>query len=179
MPMFERYSENARRSIFFARYEASSFASPAIETEHLLLGLLRESDVMRSLIPAPAIEQMRASIVEQTGMREPAPLVDLPLSHQLKIALAYAVEEVERLDQEHVKPTHLALGLLREPKGLGGRLLREHGVTLEVLRQKLAKLPEALATGVPEAVRDLQLAFAAQVPRLTPEDEPATEFLIR
>src|SRR6185295_7298841 len=40
--MFERYTEKARRVIFFARYEASQFGSPYIETEHLLLGLLRE-----------------------------------------------------------------------------------------------------------------------------------------
>ena len=40
--MFERYTEKARRVIFFARYEASQFGSPCIETEHLLLGLLRE-----------------------------------------------------------------------------------------------------------------------------------------
>ena len=37
--MFERYTEKARRVIFFARYEASQFGSPYIETEHLLLGL--------------------------------------------------------------------------------------------------------------------------------------------
>ncbi len=41
--MFERYTEKARRTIFFARYEASVVGSPYIETEHLLLGLLRES----------------------------------------------------------------------------------------------------------------------------------------
>ena len=35
----ERYTEKARRAIFFARYEASQFGSPYIETEHLLLGL--------------------------------------------------------------------------------------------------------------------------------------------
>ena len=40
--MFERYTEKARRTIFFARYEASQFGSPVIDTEHLLLGLLRE-----------------------------------------------------------------------------------------------------------------------------------------
>jgi ATP-dependent Clp protease ATP-binding subunit ClpA len=40
--MFERYTEKARRVIFFARYEASQFGSPFIETEHVLLGLLRE-----------------------------------------------------------------------------------------------------------------------------------------
>jgi ATP-dependent Clp protease ATP-binding subunit ClpA len=40
--MFERYTEKARRVIFFARYEASQFGSPYIETEHMLLGILRE-----------------------------------------------------------------------------------------------------------------------------------------
>ena len=44
--MFERYTEKARRVIFFARYEASQFGSPYIETEHLLLGLLREDKAM-------------------------------------------------------------------------------------------------------------------------------------
>lgn len=40
--MFERYTEKARRVIFYARYESSEFGTPAIEAEHLLLGLLRE-----------------------------------------------------------------------------------------------------------------------------------------
>src|ERR1039457_6672075 len=40
--MFERYTEKARRVIFFARYEASQFGSPYIESEHLLMGILRE-----------------------------------------------------------------------------------------------------------------------------------------
>ena len=44
--MFERYTEKARRVIFFARYEASQLGSPYIETEHLLLGLLREDKVL-------------------------------------------------------------------------------------------------------------------------------------
>ena len=42
--MFERYTEKARRVIFFARYEASQFGAPAIEPEHLLLGLVREGE---------------------------------------------------------------------------------------------------------------------------------------
>ncbi|HEX9199721.1 MAG TPA: Clp protease N-terminal domain-containing protein [Acidobacteriaceae bacterium] len=45
--MFERYTERARRVIFFARYEASQFGSPNIESEHMLLGLLREEVISR------------------------------------------------------------------------------------------------------------------------------------
>ena len=44
--MFELYTEKARRVIFFARVEASQFGSSYIETEHLLLGLLREDKAL-------------------------------------------------------------------------------------------------------------------------------------
>ncbi len=46
--MFERYTEKARRVIFFARYEASQFGAQAIEPEHILLGLMREDKVLTS-----------------------------------------------------------------------------------------------------------------------------------
>jgi hypothetical protein len=49
--MFERYTEKARRTIFFARYEASQFGSPYIETEHILLGLLREGRTQKQCSP--------------------------------------------------------------------------------------------------------------------------------
>ena len=55
--MFERYTEPARRVIFFARYEASQCAAPAIEPEHVLMGLLRENkDLLVKLtsLPDPA-----------------------------------------------------------------------------------------------------------------------------
>jgi ATP-dependent Clp protease ATP-binding subunit ClpC len=53
--MFERYTEKARRVIFFARYEASQFGSPHIETEHILLGLLREDKALRRRLRPPPI----------------------------------------------------------------------------------------------------------------------------
>ena len=49
--MFERYTEKARRTVFFARYEASQFGSPVIDTEHLLLGLLREDKTVYRWLP--------------------------------------------------------------------------------------------------------------------------------
>jgi ATP-dependent Clp protease ATP-binding subunit ClpC len=57
--MFERYTEKARRTIFFARYEASHFGSPYIETEHLLLGLLRENHELVRLLPQGSGEFIR------------------------------------------------------------------------------------------------------------------------
>ncbi len=62
--MFERYTEKARRVIFFARYEASQFGSPYIETEHLLLGLLREDKGLtnRFMRSHSAVESIRRQI---------------------------------------------------------------------------------------------------------------------
>src|ERR1700743_2900053 len=66
--MFERYTEKARRVIFFARYEASQFGSPFIETEHLLLGLLREDKALtnRFLRSHAAVDSIRKQIEGHT-----------------------------------------------------------------------------------------------------------------
>ena len=90
--MFERYTEKARRVIFFARYEASQFGSPYIETEHLLLGLLREDKALanRFLRSHAAIDSIRKQIEAHTTIREKVSTsVDLPLSHECKRVLAY------------------------------------------------------------------------------------------
>jgi len=63
--MFERYTEKARRVIFFARYEASQFGSPYIETEHLLLGLLREDKQLANRFLRP----MRPSIPSASRLK--------------------------------------------------------------------------------------------------------------
>ena len=59
--MFERYTEKARRVIFFARYEASNYGSTEIDTEHLLLGILRETASVRKMLPLGAAEAIRAT----------------------------------------------------------------------------------------------------------------------
>ena len=69
--MFERYTEKARRVIFFARYEASQFGSPYIETEHLLLGLLREDKALtnRFLRSHASVESIRKADPSSTPLR--------------------------------------------------------------------------------------------------------------
>jgi len=103
--MFERYTEKARRVIFFARYEDSVFGSPCIETEHLLLGLLREDDVLthRILSSISCVDSIRQSIRAVTPARpKVSTSVDLPLSHESKRVLAYAVEEADNLNHRHL-----------------------------------------------------------------------------
>ena|SRR5438105_3706389 len=115
--MFERYTEKARRVIFFAHHEASQFGSRTIESEHLLLGLLREDRgfARRSVHGDTGVEAVRAQIEAVTIKGEKvATSMDLPLSNECKRVLAYAAEEAERLSHKHIGSEHLALGLLRE-----------------------------------------------------------------
>jgi len=143
--MFERYTEKARRVIFFARYEASQFGSPYIETEHLLLGLLREDKALtnRFLRSHASIESIRKQIEAHTTIREKVSTsVDLPLSNECKRVLAYAAEEAERLGHKHIGTEHLLLGLLREEKCFASEILQERGLKLGLIREELARVTQ-------------------------------------
>ena len=115
--MFERYTEKARRVIFFARYEASQYGSPYIETEHLLLGLMREDKALanRFLRQQGSIESIRKEIEARITIRERiSTSVEVPLSAECKRILNMSAEEAERLGHKHVGTEHLLLGILRE-----------------------------------------------------------------
>ena len=136
--MFERYTENARRVIFFARYEASQFGLPYIETEHLLLGLLRENKVLinRCFQSPLSLDAIRQQVEAHTVIREKVSTsFDLPLSNESKRVLAYAAEEAERLHHKHIGSEHLLLGLLREKDAFAAQLLNGQDVFLDQVRQ--------------------------------------------
>lgn len=141
--MFERYTEKARRVIFFARYEASQFGAPAIEAEHILLGLMREDKGLTNRFfrhAQASIESIRKEIEGRTILREKiSTSVDLPLSAEAKRVLAYAAEESERLQHRHIGTEHLLLGLLREEKSVAAEILNERGLRLNSVREELMR----------------------------------------
>jgi len=140
--MFERYTERARRAIFFARYEASRLGGTTIETEHLLLGLIREDKNLTSrfLRNSPLSESIRKEIEGRTTIREKVSTsVDLPLSNECKRILVYAAEEAERLRHRHIGTEHLLLGILREEKSVAAEILQERGLRLDRIREELAR----------------------------------------
>jgi len=141
--VFERYTEKARRVIFFARYEASQYGSPYIETEHLLLGLMREDKALanRFLRSHGSIESIRKEIEQRITIRERiSTSVEVPLSQESKRILNFATEEAERLGHKHVGTEHLLLGILREEKCFGAEILQERGLRLSTLREELARI---------------------------------------
>lgn len=140
--MFERYTEKARRVIFFSRYEASQYGSSRIETEHLLLGLLREDKALanRFLRGHGSIESIRKHIEGHTPARERlSTSVELLFSEQVKRVLRYAVEEAERMAHKHIGTEHLLVGLLREERCFAAEILQERGLRLSTLREELTR----------------------------------------
>src|ERR687896_29847 len=141
--MFERYTEKARRVIFFARYEASQFGAPAIEPEHLLLGLMREDKTLTGrFFPRASvnIEAIRKEIEGRTLLREKiSTSVELPLAPETKRVLAYAHEESDRLQHRHIGTEHLLLGLLREDRSMAAEILYERGLRLVAVREEIAR----------------------------------------
>lgn len=151
--MFQRYTEKARRTIFFARFEASQFGSPYIETEHLLLGLLREDKVLthRLLRRGASVEDIRRQIESATMVKEKIPTsVDLPLSNECKRVLAYAAEEAERLSHKYIGTEHLLAGLLREENSFAANILHERGVRISSIREALVQEPHETGAARPK-----------------------------
>ncbi|HWW75704.1 MAG TPA: ATP-dependent Clp protease ATP-binding subunit, partial [Pyrinomonadaceae bacterium] len=141
--MFERYTEKARRVIFFARYEASQFGAPAIEPEHLLLGLMREDKTLTARFLARAqtsLENIRKEIEGRAPLREKiSTSVELPLAPETKRVLAFAHEESDRLQHRHIGTEHLLLGLLREERTMAAEILYERGLRLNAVREEVSR----------------------------------------
>jgi|SRR5579863_719084 len=158
--MFEKYTDKARKAIFFARYEASQFGSEHIETEHLLLGILREDRALSlRLLKAPEkAHSIREQVEKQLPQRERiSTSVDLPLSHECKRVLKHAAEESERLHDNYIAPEHFLLALLLEKDCSAAKIMVEHGITASQLEQ--ARLPVSSEPPpippVSDGVRDL------------------------
>jgi hypothetical protein len=138
--MFERYTEKARRVIFFARYEASTYGSTEIDTEHLLLGLLREDkSLCRRWLSRANVETMRRRIDECSPKLPSIPTnIDLPLSSAARRILKHAADEADLLAHKHIGTEHLFLGLLDEEDCFAAQLLREGGADAATVRSQLA-----------------------------------------
>jgi ATP-dependent Clp protease ATP-binding subunit ClpC len=142
--MFERYTEKARRVIFFARYEALQYGSQVISPEHILLGLMREDKTLSArFFPfrnTLSVETVRREVEERITPRERIPQsAELHLSTETKRILALAAEESRKLKNRHIGPEHLLLGVLREEKSIAAEILFQYGLRLQDVRDEVAR----------------------------------------
>jgi ATP-dependent Clp protease ATP-binding subunit ClpC len=142
--MFEKYNEKARRALFFARYEASKLGSRVIESEHVLLGILREGeesvlDLLGRFHVKP--EDLRREIEgERVFVERVSSTAELPLSEETKKILAYAAHEAESMLHKAVGSEHLIIGLLRVESSLAQRILLHNGFELQAVREEVVTM---------------------------------------
>lgn len=133
--MFERYTEQARRAVFFARFEAATTGSNYIETWHMLIGLLQADEALAErVIGRQSLDEFRKEFQQLRGPGKIPASQDLPVSQQLQRALAYAAEEAERTASVPITPLHLLAALLREDNDVK-TVLAARGITLEACRE--------------------------------------------
>jgi ATP-dependent Clp protease ATP-binding subunit ClpC len=174
--MFERYTERARRVVFFARYEASVFGGTSIDTGHLLLGLLREGQALTArILSRHGVRHRdvgREIEARQAAAREVSTDVDIPLAADAQRALQHAAAEADQMDAPHIGTEHLLLGLLDEGQGVGAEILAGKGLRADAVREELR-----LAAGAKAPAGRLP-AFAKLVRFLTQLEERGAGFRV-
>src|SRR5512143_113474 len=142
--MFEKYNETARRALFFARYESSKLGSKVIESEHILLGILREGeDVIKEIFGRFNVkpDDIRREIEgDRVFVERVSSTQELPLSEESKKILAYASHEAESMMHPYVGTEHLLIGILRVDPCVASRLLASHGFNLYGVREETIAL---------------------------------------
>ena len=141
--MFERFTERARRVLFFARYEASQLGSASIDTEHLLLGLIREAKGLTTRLFADAgiaLDDIRDEVLRRVPERPKiSTSVEIPFSAAAKHVLQHAAQEADRLSHDYIGTEHLLLGLLREQGSLAADVLTSRGLQLDRVRERIVE----------------------------------------
>jgi uncharacterized protein (TIGR03435 family) len=142
--MFERFTERARRVLFFARFEASQLGSSLIDTEHLLLGLIHEAQGLTVRLFADAgiaLDDIRDEVIRRAGVStKVATSVEIPFSAAAKRALQHADQEAGGLQHGYIGTEHLLLGLLHEQESLAADVLMSRGLRIGAVREQIAEL---------------------------------------
>jgi ATP-dependent Clp protease ATP-binding subunit ClpC len=141
--MWQRFTERARRVIFYAQEEAGRLGENYVSTEHLLLGLVREPDSVAARIlerMGVSLSRVRSEIERQVSRGEGRLGQETQLTPRAKRVIDLAYDEARQLNNNYIGTEHLLLGLIREGEGLAGRVLARLGVDLERARREVMAL---------------------------------------
>ena len=136
---FSRFTERARRTIQFAQEEAQRLQHNYIGTEHLLLGLLRESEGVAAKVLKSFdvdVEKVRQAVAQIIGSGDQPVSGEVGLTPRAKKVIELAVDEARSLNHHFVGTEHLLLGLLREGEGIGAGALESFGLDLQAVRER-------------------------------------------
>jgi len=140
---FERFTERTRHVMRLAQEEAQRLQHHYIGTEHLLLGLLREGEGVAGKVLTGLgvdLERTRQAVEGIVGRGEHLASGEIGLTPRAKKVLELAVDEARRLHHHYLGTEHLLLGLLREGKGIGARVLESFGLSLQEVRANIIQV---------------------------------------
>jgi ATP-dependent Clp protease ATP-binding subunit ClpC len=143
--MWQRFTERARKVVFFAQEEAGRLGENYVSTEHLLLGLVRENDSVAARIldrMGVSLGRIRSEIERQVTRGDGRLGQDMQLTPRAKRVIDLAYDEARQLNNNYIGTEHLLLGLIREGEGLAGRVLSKLGVDLDRTRREVQSLQE-------------------------------------
>jgi ATP-dependent Clp protease ATP-binding subunit ClpC len=143
--MWQRFTERARRVVFFAQEEAGRLGENYVSTEHLLLGLVRENDSVAARIldrMGVSLSRIKSEIERQVSRGDGRLGQDMQLTPRAKRVIDLAYDEARQLNNNYIGTEHLLLGLIREGEGLAGRVLAKLGVDLERTRKEVMSLQD-------------------------------------
>lgn len=135
-----RFTERAHRVLRLAQEEARHLNHPAVGTEHLLLGLLREGDSVAARALASLgvnLKSVREEVRKAVRPGEGVPPGELGLTPRAKKVLELAQEEARRQGVNYVGTEHILLGLMEEGEGLAAQVLGSLGLTPEKVRERI------------------------------------------
>lgn len=139
----DKFTDGAKRALSLAQEEAQRFQHEAIDTEHLLLGLLREGEgVAATVLSHLGVElnNVREAVEFLIGRGDRLVSGEIGLAPRAKHVLELAVDEAHRLNHHAVGTEHLLLGLVREGEGLAVGVLESLGIRLERVRTETMKV---------------------------------------
>ncbi len=140
---FEKFSERARRVLSLAQEEAQRFNHNYIGTEHILLGLVRETEGVAAQVLSNLnveLAKVRTAVEFIIGRGERPTPGEIGLTPRAKKVIELAVDEARRLNQSYIGTEHLLIGLLREGEGVAAGVLESLGVSLEKVREETSRI---------------------------------------
>ena len=140
---FEKFSERARRVLSLAQEEAQRFNHNYIGTEHILLGLVRETDgVAAKVLSNLGVElgKVRSAVEFIIGRGERSSPGEIGLTPRAKKVIELAVDEARRLNHHYIGTEHLLIGLMREGEGVAAGVLESLGVNLDKVRGETSRI---------------------------------------
>ena len=143
--MWQRFTERARKVVFYAQEEAQKFGEGYVSTEHLLLGLVRESDSVAARVLerlGVSLSKVRSEVEKQLPKGDLRQNQDMTLTPRAKRVIDLAYDEARNLNNNYIGTEHLLLGLIREGDGLAGRVLAKLGIELEKARREVMALQD-------------------------------------